>query len=65
MSKTKKWKRKRLTTPKLREWSPKVDDPRQLDLLHYAAHKPLREGFARLDDAIAQAFKDDGKRGES
>ena len=40
---------------KLKAWSPKVDDPRQIDMLEHLNQKTLREGFARLDEAIKRA----------
>ena len=40
---------------KLKKWSPKVNDPRQGDLIEHLNRKDLREGFARLDEAIKKS----------
>jgi hypothetical protein len=58
---------------KLKAWSPKVNDPRQGDLIECIGEDPRqgdliecigeqekRDGFAKLDAAIRQALSDDG-----
>jgi hypothetical protein len=53
-------KPKRTRRKKLREWSHKVNDPRQLDLIDYVEQRERREGFARLELAIAEALAEAG-----
>jgi hypothetical protein len=45
---------------KLKAWSPKVNDPRQGDLIECIGEEEKRDGFAKLDAAIKQALSDDG-----
>jgi hypothetical protein len=53
----KEWRK--YSPPQLREWSPKVDDPRQIDLLEYMDRKEIGAGFALLDEAIKQKLNED------
>jgi hypothetical protein len=42
--------------------SPKVNDPRQLDLTDYIVDARKREGFAKLDEAIEAELGKGGRR---
>jgi hypothetical protein len=42
--------------------SPTCRDPRQLDLIEYAVDKQKRQGFARLDAAIAETLDKEDRR---
>jgi len=54
----KEWNKTR--PPKLQKWSPKVDDPRQIDMFDYKRKIEVDAGFDKLDAAIRQAEEDAG-----
>ena len=56
----KHWKKEwNKTRPaKLREWSPKTTDPRQMDMFDYRRKIEVDAGFDKLDEAIKKVMED-------
>jgi hypothetical protein len=59
MGKHKKTHLEKLLAKHRKDPSPHIKDARQLDLGQYLIDKVSSDAFANLDDAIAQALKDE------